>query len=917
MKSRYLLFLLLMVFIGCEDNEFESAKVTRGIRVYTDTSVTRTSFQDDNKVTHVKWNAGDCILLSSGKQKNLSYEALSIQGETTEFTTFGEELSVSEGDMVYAAYPKLFTSYDNSLPDSIVEVKRWRSFIDKESADADFLYAANKVENGKVNLQFKHLFTFVKVIFPKSAVGDITEVSLSSSGMIDYQYMLFDVKNEQIVGGVPMEVSEGIDISNAESDDTNIYFYWAILPQPEDVILTLNGTSGAIFSRKMPEGGMKAGHMYVMDMNSDKIQLESVREKKVLTDLFQYTNGSKWTNHANWCSDVPLNEWYGVEGLANVVCLELDDNNLDGTLPESLATLMDNAALIDLRNNYLHGEIPEAVRTHPRWNELGWNIVIGQYPFALNPGNPNFTNESPRSGFDFSKGNTNLFLHDMEVTLMDGSQEKLMDIISRNKLTQILVHCRGFYDSPWNVSDRRVNLHLGYQNKGLGMIIEVGYYWGEPIGEEWKEFAAGLPAHDVVFIDEQHDGSNFNSVIPISDKSALGHGVGNIFLVNSQGELVDHFGYISDSKGEKLEEWYCHKIDSVARIYCGTPEEHPIYSRQLYTSTDYSRDGETFILQKALIGKGIDLVFMGEAFVDKDMGDGGKYEQKMKEAMEQFFAFEPYKTFRNRFNVYGVKVVSPNAEFTSIAKHRINESDEVCVEYARKVSGSDPERAPMVSVIYNVDEGIAGRSYTVLGIDGFVSYNMEGVNAVLNHEAGGHGFAKLDDEYVESGYENQTLPSEGREELDYMWQSWGWNANVDWRNDEATIRWAHFLQDDRYRNEVGVYEGAHYYGFGAYRSTENSMMRYNDTPFNAPSREQIYKTIMRMSEGEAWTYDYEEFVKYDAINRNAITTRSLHQKPSAKQVDKWRRLHRRPVLVKGSLLDNPREKKRNVVTPLR
>ncbi|WP_407934293.1 fimbrillin family protein [Bacteroides sp.] len=728
MKSRYLLFFLLMVFIGCEDNEFESAKVTRGIRIYTDTSVTRTSFQDDNKVTHVKWNAGDCILLSSGKQKNLSYEALSIQGETTEFTAFGEELFVSEGDMVYAAYPQLNTSYDTSLPDSIVEVKRWSSFIDKESADADFLYAANKVENGKVNLQFKHLFTFVKVILPKSAVGDIPRVRLKSSGIIDYQGMLFDVKNGCVVGGnKPMKSIGFIDISGAESDDTNMYLYFAILPQPENAALSLeDNMHSEIFSRKMPEGGMKAGHMYVMDMNSDKIQLEGVRERKVLADLFQYTNGSKWTNHANWCSDAPLNEWHGIEGLANVVHLELLDNNLDGTLPESLATLMDNATLIDLRNNYLHGEIPEAVRTHLRWNELGWNIVTGQYPFALNPCDPNFTNESPRSGFDFSKGNTNLFLHDMGVTLMDGSQEKLMDIISRNKLTQILVHSRGFYDSPWNVSDRRVNLHLGYQNKGLGTIVEVGYYWGEPIGEEWKEFAAGLPAHDFVFIDEQSDDYNSNSVIPISDESGIEHNVGDIFLVNSQGELVDQFRYIFGSEGEKLEEWYCHKIDSIARVYCGTPEEHPIYSRQLYTSTDYSRDGETFILQKASTGKGIDLVFMGEAFVDKDMGDGGKYEQKMKEAMEQFFAFEPYKTFRNRFNVYGVKVVSPNAEFTSIAKHRINESDEVCVDYARKVSGLDPERSPMVSVIYNVDEGFVGRSYTVLGIDGFVAYNMGG-----------------------------------------------------------------------------------------------------------------------------------------------------------------------------------------------
>ena len=42
-----------------------------------------------------------------------------------------------------------------------------------------------------------------------------------------------------------------------------------------------------------------------------------------------------------------------------------------------------------------------------------------------------------------------------------------------------------------------------------------------------------------------------------------------------------------------------------------------------YTSTDYSKDGEVMTLQKATFGKGINLVFMGDAYVDKDMGKGG------------------------------------------------------------------------------------------------------------------------------------------------------------------------------------------------------------------------------------------------------------------------------------------------------
>ena len=245
---------------------------------------------------------------------------------------------------------------------------------------------------------------------------------------------------------------------------------------------------------------MKAGCMYVMDINSDKLRQEEQRDKKILVDFYQATNGSTWKNQSNWCSDAPLNKWYGIKGLSNIVQLELVGNDLNGTLPESFATLLDNVDMIDLRHNHLHGEIPEAIKAHPRWNELGWNIVTDQHPVGFDACGNDFTNESPKSGFDFSKGNTKLFLHDMDVTLIDGKKEKLMDIISRNKLTQILVHFRGAFDSPLNISDRRVNLHLDYQNKGFGTIVEIGYN-GDPIDEKWKDFANDLPTRNFVFID--------------------------------------------------------------------------------------------------------------------------------------------------------------------------------------------------------------------------------------------------------------------------------------------------------------------------------------------------------------------------------------------------------------------------------
>ena len=105
--------------------------------------------------------------------------------------------------------------------------------------------------------------------------------------------------------------------------------------------------------------------------------------------------------------------------------------------------------------------------------------------------------------------------------------------------------------------------------------------------------------------------------------------------------------------------------------------------------------------------------------------------------------------------------------------------------------------------------------------------------------------------------------------MDRVWKKFGWGANVDWRSDPTEVKWAKFISDSRYAEEqISVYEGSYLYELGAYRPTLNSMMRYNDTPFNAPSREEIYKRVMKESEGDSWSYDYEEFVAFDEAGHN-------------------------------------------------
>ena len=190
----------------------------------------------------------------------------------------------------------------------------------------------------------------------------------------------------------------------------------------------------------------------------------------------------------------------------------------------------------------------------------------------------------------------------------------------------------------------------------------------------------------------------------------------------------------------------------------------------------------------------------------------------------------------------------------------------------------------------------------------YVAVMLTGVNRVLNHEGGGHGIGRLYDEYVENN--GSTATDEAKDYFERMWSDHGCGANIDIHADVKETRWAHFAADDRYTGEkLGAYEGGGGFQFGIYRPTENSMMRYNDMPFNAPSREAIYKNVMKESEGAGWKYDYETFVNFDAKGReqfvselNAAKSRAMKTDGQSPATDKKPQTLP-PVIVRGTWQD--------------
>jgi hypothetical protein len=283
------------------------------------------------------------------------------------------------------------------------------------------------------------------------------------------------------------------------------------------------------------------------------------------------------------------------------------------------------------------------------------------------------------------------------------------------------------------------------------------------------------------------------------------------------------------------------------------------------------------VLQSAVEGNGIDMVLMGDSYSSSAILDG-TYKSVMREAMEHFFEIEPFSSYRHLFNVYMVDVVSDAGSRLEVVYGEgtsMTGNDALCFEYAAKALAPERMDNALVIVIVNSTE-FGGSTYMYAPNEGdwgngkSVSYipkmtlKMD-FRGLVQHEAGGHGFAKLADEYVSAS--GAAVPDGAIDDMRAK-ETFGWWKNIDFTDDPSEVKWAHILADERYAGEPeGIYEGAVNYTYGIWRPSYDSMMKDNDGSFNAPSREAIWYRIHKLAYGASLQYDFDDFAEYDAINR--------------------------------------------------
>ena len=624
------------------------------------------------------------------------------------------------------------------------------------------------------------------------------------------------------------------------------------------------------------------------------IQDENGTEKAILLEILEACTDNDWKNryqnNYGWKEDRPLNEWGRVglneagkvdslnlrnfkgvipkaigdlsdlrvltirNGLlpsfpdALLLCTSLEDldlaySKMSGEIPERIGNLKNLSFLSLTGNSGLKGKIPESLRALPCWKCFPLDILCD-------------------TGLEASA--SDFIAPEFDWTDIDGNRLSSGELYRNNDYTVL-------YGTTAEDFDTKIMMDFDVTRKDYPGNVAVVLCFEEDSSPDEieafrKEHAFSWPCvtitNDVV-ISGRTGYRNYYS----NHKGTSAYLDSHIIVVDRDGNVVYFSGFFCQGQNSLLVH-DCLMMD---------------YYRKFgyYESSDYSHEGEVVQLQTASEGNGIDLVFMGDGYSDRQIADG-TYDTDMKRALEGFFMFEPFKSFRHLFNACYIVAVSKNdlydKDYGTETAFRIDASGSIkCNDmakvqnYALQALGNDIDRynhSTVTTVVRSYSKGgslcYTGDPMYGAASKAFCSFASMGMlEHTVCHESAGHGFTRLSDEYSGSSSNLNHL----KEIIAEMHDKWE-NMNIDVTDNPEAIIWSKFLKRPEYAGSVGIFEGGASISKGVYRPSEKSVMNISISGygFNAPSREAIYYRIHKMAYGDEWTYDFEDFLKYDKIN---------------------------------------------------
>ena len=545
-----------------------------------------------------------------------------------------------------------------------------------------------------------------------------------------------------------------------------------------------------------------------------------------------------------------------LKDLTHLKCLDMNGCQLEGAIPEWLGNLRD-LNFLSIRMNKLSGTIPHSFGnlTNLTHLDLRVNELSGSLPDEM----ANLTKlEVLYGSYNNLSGNTPEWLADMP-------------------------NLR----SVWLVDNDFIG-PLSEKMKDLKYLEEISF-GGSYLGPDFPIWLAEMPTLKTIVL----WGCGFEGELPASLGSLSNLGILSLSSNNFDGTVPEEWLgminlkelYIDDNmlsgiipSSISLSSWW----NNLAVEYEKQKEGYGLILESLYESSDYSEDGRIITIQEHSKGNGIPLVFVGDAFSDRMISDGS-YEKWMRSLSADFFDIEPLQSFKEYFDIYTVVAVSKNETIgkdtafdVTINDYFYDYSSDRVTEYVKKIDCFEGKTDNVTVVLFIPDKVnrrlkadlFSSNGYAIAQISIYDDWNRK---KILQHEACGHAFGKLGDEYGNSNTES-VFNEDLHEQLDERHER-GVFLNLDWRSDLEQIVWKDFINNPDYSHEeLGAYAGGWGYSKGIYHPTESStycMMRKNQGEFNAPSRWVIYKRIKTLA-GE--DYSFDEFLEYDRINTHVMTS---------------------------------------------
>ncbi len=593
-------------------------------------------------------------------------------------------------------------------------------------------------------------------------------------------------------------------------------------------ILILLTTISLLFScEKEPPAQLDLSTTYILLSNSEAQQTISI------------TANGKWTASlvSTWCTISPSSG----DGNGEITIIANENASIEERSVElrvfsrelkRLATISQNVSALSVNAEEFEFSRAAVTRSVNVSSNTDWKVII--------PATETWITATPLTG----KGNGTITFNVAEN--ISNSRNTSIEISFANSSKNIIVTQKRGLNVPFDPP------LLKYpENNNLDANRLPTFRWSGIKGADVNDFDYTVEYSD--------DINNFDNSFTLSD---------TVFNLSS---------YLDANKK------YYWRVSASEKIEGGAPAYSQVGTFTTGTKTSYF-DGEYKVAQTHSKGiKPSEILFVGDGYISEDFEEGGQFDADMDEGIEAFFAIEPYKSYRDYFTVYkqaaysrdrGVKQSDKNilksSKFDSdfLGGSSLFTNFDVVFEYAQKIPGIDNAKLKNLLIILVLNENRyagttwmwpTGEAIAITPVSRSTSPESHFSN-LINHEAGGHGFGRLADEYVSAENMGKMI-TEKEKDVIKSWVSYGYYSNVDLIGDVSNVKWSYLIGISGYER-VSTIVGGFYFSLGVWKPEVSSCMLHNEKYYNAPSREAMVKRIYKTA---GLNYTFEAFLEKDII----------------------------------------------------